>query len=174
MGLVEEFGIVDVRTCGPHVDADAQAQQVIDRPHPARVAPGQVVVDGDQVHALAGQGVQVQGQARHQGFALTGLHLGDLAEVQDHAAHQLDVEMPEADRAAAGLPADRERIDQQLVEVMPIAGALPELVRACPQGRVVEPFELGLQLGDGGRQRQVAPHLPLVGVQQLGQVQHGG
>jgi hypothetical protein len=59
----------------------------------------EVVVDRDDVHALAGQRVQVGGQRRDQRLALAGLHLGDLAVVQHHAAEQLHVEVAHAQRA---------------------------------------------------------------------------
>ena len=91
MGFVEEFGVVEQR----HLVADdryAHPQRVIDGPVPAGIAPGQVVVDGDQVGALAFQRIEVERQHRDQGLALTGFHLGDLSLMQDDAAHHLDVE----------------------------------------------------------------------------------
>ena len=73
----------------------------VDAAHRARLVLGQVVVDGDDVHALAGQGVEVGRQRRDEGLALTGLHLGDLALMQRRAAHELDVEVTFAHRALA-------------------------------------------------------------------------
>jgi hypothetical protein len=64
------------------VDARAQAQEVVEPPHPLGIAAGQVVVDRHHVHALAGQGIEVHRQRGHQGLALAGAHLGDLAGVQ--------------------------------------------------------------------------------------------
>ena len=65
----------------------------MDLAHPLRVAGGQVVVDGDQVDPVAGEGVQVDGQGGDQRLALARLHLGDPAEVEGHAPHELDVEV---------------------------------------------------------------------------------
>jgi len=76
-----------------HDDADFHAEEAIDLPHPFGVAPREVIVHGDDMNAIAGQGVQIDGQGGDEGLALTGLHLGDLAVVQHHAAHQLHVEM---------------------------------------------------------------------------------
>ena len=73
--------------------ADGQAEAFVDRPHPVRVAAGQVVVDRDDVHALAGQRVEHDGERAGEGLALAGAHLGDLAVVQHHAADQLHVEV---------------------------------------------------------------------------------
>ena len=69
------------RVVGDHPDADAE--EVEDRAHPLRVAPGEVVVDGDDVDAAAGQRVEDRGQRRDEGLALAGPHLGDLALVED-------------------------------------------------------------------------------------------
>ena len=79
------------RVVGDHPDADAE--EVEDRTHPLRVAPGQVVVDRHDVHAAAGHRVEDRGKRRDEGLALAGAHLGDAALVQDGAADELDVEV---------------------------------------------------------------------------------
>ena len=38
-------------------DADGQSQKFIERPHPLAVAPCQVIVDGHDMHTLAGERV---------------------------------------------------------------------------------------------------------------------
>jgi hypothetical protein len=48
---------------------------MIEPAHPDGVAASQIIVDGDDVHTLAGQGIQVAGQGRDQGLALAGAHL---------------------------------------------------------------------------------------------------
>jgi hypothetical protein len=75
------------------VDADRQAEEVVELAHPLRIAVGQVVVDRDDVHALAGQGIEVHRQRGGERLALAGAHLGDLAVVQRHAAEHLHVEV---------------------------------------------------------------------------------
>ena len=102
------------RVVGDHPDADAE--EVEDRAHPLRVAPGEVVVDGDDVDAAAGQGVEDRGQRRDEGLALAGLHLGDLALVEDGAADQLDVEVAHPERPLHRLAGHREDVGQDLVE----------------------------------------------------------
>ena len=96
--------------------AHRQPQEPVDLAHPVRVAPGEVVVHGDDVHAPAGQGVQVHGHGRDEGLALAGLHLGDLSRVQDHPADQLHVEGAKAQGAHGGFASDRERLLEQLVQ----------------------------------------------------------
>jgi hypothetical protein len=69
---------------GLHVLLDAahgEPEELVDLAHPLAVAPGEVVVDRDQVSALAGQRIQVERQGGDQGLALAGGHLGDLALV---------------------------------------------------------------------------------------------
>ena len=92
--------------------ADGQAQHVVNGAHPFGVAAGQVVVDGDDVHAAAGERVQIGGQGGDERLAFAGLHFGDFAFVQDHAADQLHVEMAHAQRAAARFADQGERRDQ--------------------------------------------------------------
>ena len=58
-------------------DADRQAEEAVDAAHPLGVAAGEVVVDGDDVNALAFERVQVGGQGGDQRLAFAGLHLGD-------------------------------------------------------------------------------------------------
>ena len=101
--------------------------------HPLAVAFGQVVVDGDDVHALAVHRVEVGRQHGGQGLALTGLHLGDVAEVQRRAAHELNVEVPLAEHPPGRLAGHRERLGQQVVEVLAVGDPLPELVGLGPQ-----------------------------------------
>ncbi len=97
--------------------ADVQAEEAVHAAHPLRVAFGQVVVDRDDVHALTAERVEVGGQNAGQGLALTGLHLGDVAEVQRRAAHHLDVEVALVEHAPGRLTGYRERLGQQVVEV---------------------------------------------------------
>ena len=106
-------------------DAHREAQAVVDGAHPLRVALGQVVVDGDDVDAAAGHGVERGREGCHEGLALAGLHLGDLALVEHDAAHELHVEGAHAQLASADLAGGREDVRQDLVE-----GLLEAL--ACP------------------------------------------
>ena len=72
--------------------ADGQAQKPIDRPHPFAVARRQIIVDGDDMDAAAGQGVEINRHGGDERFAFAGRHFRDLALVQGDAAHQLHVE----------------------------------------------------------------------------------
>ena len=97
-------------------DADGEAEEAVDLAHPLGVAFGEVVVDGDDVDAAAGEGVEVAGERGDEGFAFAGLHLGDFAGVEDDAADQLDVEVAHPDGAFAGFADDGEGLGQDGVE----------------------------------------------------------
>ena len=60
--------------------------------------------------------VQIDGQRGDQRLAFAGLHFGDPALVQHHAADQLHVEMALAQRALGGLAHGGEGFGQEVVE----------------------------------------------------------
>ena len=91
-----------------HDHADGQAEELVDLAHPFGVALGEIVVDGDDMDARAGERVEIDGERGDQRLAFAGLHLGDRALVQDHAADELHVEMALAERAL-GRPRARSR-----------------------------------------------------------------
>jgi len=128
-----------------HDGADGQAEEAVDLPHPLGVALGQVVVHRDHVYALAGQRVEIDRERRHQGLALAGLHLGDLAAVQHHAADQLHVEVPLPERALGRLAHRGEGLDQEVVEILALGQSFAELPGARRERGVVELLQLRLQ-----------------------------
>ncbi len=97
-------------------DPDADPEGVEHRTHPLGVAPGEVVVDGHDVNATAGQRIERGRQGRHERLALAGPHLRDPALVEDDAAHQLDVEVVHAEGSPHGLARSREDVRQDVVE----------------------------------------------------------
>ena len=107
------------------------AEEAVEAAHPLRVAAGQVVVDGDDVDALAVERVEVGRQGRDQRLAFAGLHFGDPAAVEHHAADQLHVEVPHVQHAAAGLADDRERLGQQVVERFAVGERARGTPRSC-------------------------------------------
>ena len=75
--------------------------------------------------------------------------------VQNHATDQLDVEMALAEVPPRGLAAEGERLREQVVERLPVAGPLSELIRLGADLGVLEQLHLGLDPIDRG-------HPPLV------------
>ncbi len=111
-------------------DADRQTERPVDRTHPLGVALREIFVDRHDVHAVAGERIQVDRQRRDERLALAGAHLGDLAVVQHHAADELDVEWPHADAALRRLAHGREGLRQQIVEFFAGREASAELHRS--------------------------------------------
>jgi len=134
--------------------ADGEAEPREQVAHPLGVAPREVVVDGDEVRAMAGERVQVQRQRRDERLAFARRHFGDFALVQHDAADQLHVvghHVPRllvarhhdlrSDEPAAGFAHRGERLRQQLVERGLQRGAI----------RLLRPRELLAQRGPLGR-----------------------
>jgi hypothetical protein len=82
--------------------------------------------------------------------------------VQDHAADELDVEVPLPERALGRLPAGGEGAHQDVVERGAAGDLLLERRGARPQRIVRQPFELALQRVDLRHPRQIALDPPLV------------
>ena len=143
--------------------ADGQAEEVVDLAHPFGVAAGEIVVDGDDVDALAGQRVEIDRERRHQRLAFAGLHLGDVALVQHHAADQLDVEMALAERALGGLAHGGEGRNQDVVERLAVGELLAEFGGAGLQRLVGQRGDLGLQRVDGVDAGLISLDPPVVG-----------
>ena len=113
VGAVGDVGVVGglffLASQGGQVDANAQAQEIVEASHPLGVAAGQIVVDRDHMHPLTGQGVEVHRQRCCQGFAFARAHFGDFAFVQGLSADQLHVEMTHLHHAPAGFAHQGER-----------------------------------------------------------------
>ena len=142
--------------------AHAEAEEVVEAPHPLGVAAREVVVHRDDVHALALERVEVAGEGRDQRLALAGLHLGDLPLVQHDAADELHVVVPHPERPPAAFAADREGLDEQRVERGAVVELLAELGGLGLELLVGEPLDLALELVDGGDARLDLADLPLV------------
>lgn len=114
----------------------------MDSAHHLGVTLGEIVVDRDQVHALAGERVQIRGQGADEGLALTGLHLGHIAEVQGGSAHHLYVVVTLSEDALRGLTDRGERFGKQVVQALAVRVPFLVLVGERPQLGVGEVDEV--------------------------------
>ena len=150
VGDVAGIGFLALGIVEPvHDDADGQPEEIIDLAHPGGVAAGEVVVDGDDVDALARERVEIDRERCDQRLAFAGLHLGDVALMQHHAADQLDVEMALAERALGRLAHGGEGRHQQVVERLALGELLPEFFGTGLQRLVGERGDFLLQRVDG-------------------------
>ena len=74
-------------------EADGKAEELIDTAHVFTVTGSQVVIDGDDVDALTGQGIEVYRKRSDQGLPFTSTHFGDIPAMEDDTAQDLDVKM---------------------------------------------------------------------------------
>ena len=106
--------------------AGGEAEKAVDLAHPAGVAASEVVVDGDDVDALAGKRIEIDRKGCDERLAFAGLHLGDVALMQHHAANQLHVEMALAKRALGSLAHGGESRNQNIVQSLAVGQLLAE------------------------------------------------
>ena len=134
VGDVRRVGLATLR--GRHVrqdDAHVQAQEAMDAAHPLGIALGEVVVDGDDMHALAGECIEIRGQRGDEGLALTRAHLGDVAQMQRPATHELDVVVALTEGAACRLAHRGEGLGEEVVEGLTVVQPGAVLSRQAPQ-----------------------------------------
>lgn len=147
----------------------------MDAAHHLGVALGQIVVDRDDVDALAGQGVQIRRQRSDEGLALTGLHLCHVAHVQGGAAHHLHVVVTLAEDALGGLTDGGERLGQQVVQGLAVGVALLVLIGEGAQLGVGEVDEVLFDGVDLVRDAvQLAQDLAFACTHDLREDGHGG
>jgi hypothetical protein len=114
------------------------------------------------VNALAFERVEVRRERGHQRLALAGFHFRDLAGVQHHAAHQLDVEVAHVQHAQSGLAHDGECFDEQVVDRRAFGDPLTELDGLLAKLLVGEGVNLRLEGADLGDGRAQPLDLPFV------------
>ncbi len=121
-----------------------QAQKAVNLIHPFRIAPRQIIVDGDDMHAAPGQRVQVNRQGCHKGFPLTGFHFRDVALMQENPAHQLHIKRPQPKRAHSSFAGIGEGFGQQIIQGFPLGQTLFEFVGLGPDLFIAQRFEFRL------------------------------
>ena len=122
-----------IRFHGGENHAALHAEETEHTTHEVRLVLSQVVVHGHNVHALAAQRVQVRGQGRDEGLTLTGLHFGNVAQVQRCTTHELHVVVALAQGTLGCFTDHRKGLRQHNVEGFAVLDALAELVGLCSQ-----------------------------------------
>ncbi len=151
-----------------HHHVGGHAEEVVDAAHPLGVVLRQVVVDGHDVDAAPGQRIEVRRQRGDERLALTGLHLGDVAEVERRATHELDVEVPLAEDTLGRLAHRSEGLGHEVVEALAVGDPLLELVGHAAQLVVRHRDEVVLDGVDGpGDPLQLAEDLPFAEAEDL-------
>ena len=127
IGLIGLFAVIRFHAMDDQTDS--KPQEAVDLAHPLRVAAGQIVVYGDNMHTLAGQGVEVGGHGCHQRLTFTGLHLGNAGAVQHNAADDLHGVGLHAQHTPVCLAADCKCLRQNIIKGLALGKALLKLGR---------------------------------------------
>ncbi len=149
VGDVGGVGLVPLRERHHVLDrADGHPEPLVDGPVPLRVALGEVVVRRDEVDSGARKRVQEERGGGDERLALTGLHLGDVAFVEDDRTHHLDVEHPLLRLAPARLAHGRVGLEEEIVERLAVVEAPAQTGGRAAQLLVRERLEVRLERRD--------------------------
>ena len=96
-------------------ETNVQTHELMDATHPLSMEASEVIVDGDDVDALAGQSVEIRRQCRNKCLALACLHLGYPTKMQSRSTHQLNVEMALSNDSARRFTHHSEGFNQEVV-----------------------------------------------------------
>ncbi len=166
-GVEHDAGVVDRGLLVRDV-SDAQAEEVVDRRHPTGTGLREVVVRRDEVRALTEQRVQVQGRGGNERLALASLHLRDVAFVQRHRAHELDIEVALADGPLRRLANRGERLGQDVVERLAFREPVAEIRGTRAKPVVRESLGPGFERVDLLDDLPQSSELTLVGIEDPG------
>ncbi len=144
IGAIGDVALIGLATIARvHVGLDVagrDANRLIDGKHPFAVAAGKIIVDGDDVHAIAGESVQVRGKRGDERLAFAGHHFRDIIAVQRDATDDLHIVVAHVLGALGGFAAGGKRFRQDVVECFPLGEPFLEL------GRHFFEFRVGLRL----------------------------
>ena len=101
----------------------------MDASHVLALKAREVVVDRDDVHALARERIQVGGHGARERLAFARLHLCDAPLMEHDAAEHLHAELTLARHAVGRLADDRERLGQDVVDRRALLQAILEFLR---------------------------------------------
>jgi hypothetical protein len=167
VGAVGDVGSVGFLALlvGQAVDdaAGGEAEEAVDLAHPFAIALGEVIVDGDDMHAFARERIQIDGQGGDESLAFAGFHLGDVAAMQDHAADELHVEVALAEGALGSLADDREGFVQDVFQRLALGEPVLEKLCLGAEVGVAHRLVLGLERIDARHALLQGPELPVVG-----------
>jgi hypothetical protein len=138
-----------------HDGAHAEAQRLVDRPHPLGVPRGEIVVHRDDVDGDAGQRGGDRWQRGSERLALAGLHLRHEPAEERAPPEELDVVVPLADGPPSRLAYQREGAGHRLVGEALAPERLAKRVGGLAERALAEARH-ARALGRGQRQQPLA------------------
>ena len=131
-----------------HDDAKGEPEKAIDLAHPFGIAPGEIIIDRNNMHALARQRIEIAGEGGHQSFAFARAHFGNRAFMQHHAANELHIEMPLSKRPLGRFAHSGESGHHEVIQSLALGNFGPELRGASLELLIAEASNFGLQRVD--------------------------
>ncbi len=116
---------------GVQYDADAETEELMNPAHPLRITLCEVVIDRNDMDALALQCIQVCRTGRYEGLTLTGSHLCDTPLVKNDTTDQLYREVLHLIDTPCGFTYRRIRLRENAVQALALCDALLELPCLC-------------------------------------------
>ena len=108
--------------------AAGKAHEAENLSHLLRITFGQIIVDRNNMYALAVQRVQIRRERRHQRFALAGAHLRDASLMQNDAADDLYMEGFHTQHAPVALADGRKSFRKQVIQCLPVSKTPAEFI----------------------------------------------
>ena len=140
-----------------------QTQLAVNLAHPIRIALGEVVVHRHDMHALAGQRIQIGREGRNQRLAFPRAHFGDVALMQENPALQLHIKGTQAKGTLGSFTAVGKGFGQDRVQrFAALLHTVLELTGLFDDPLIREGGEFGLKRVDLRHQRPHRFHLAII------------
>ncbi len=138
------------------------AQKLKNRLHPGRIATGQVVVYCNDVHALAGQSIQVYRQRGCKSLTFTGFHFGDFTAMEHHTAHHLNVKVTHTQGSPGGFAHQSKSLRKYVIQGFAVLNTLSELVALAGKIALLQLLHFRFQVVDLIHYRKHALYIALM------------
>ena len=99
-----------------HNKAYGKSERSVNAAHVLAVAAGKVIVNGNNMYAFAGKGIQISRQGCNKGFAFACTHFGNFAAVQNNAAYKLYIKMAHAGNTARSFAHNGKCFRQDIIK----------------------------------------------------------
>ena len=143
--------------------AHAQPHKAVNLPHPIGIAASKVVIDRDDMDALALNRVEIGRERRHKRLTLARAHFGNLAAMEHNAAYHLRIEMPHAEHSNRGFAHRCKGFGQDIVERFALGEHPAKLVSLRRQFSVRQRLDLIFERFDLSNNLAHGAHITVVG-----------
>ena len=146
IGIVRDFSLVEIQIMND--EADGETQEFIYLSHPFAVSFRQIIIDGNDMDALAIQCIQIDWCRSDQRLAFAGTHLGNVSTMQNNTTDQLGIEVTHPQHAARGFTNDRKSLRQDIIQCLTLGKTRFEFIGFVRQRRIAQLLQTILQRVD--------------------------